>query len=146
VPNMDPPHKKVPVADFSDAVFCCPAMNCAVLANQILLADFHSTSGGGRETNVLRLTSDNRAVPDSIAPTDGYFPFNHDICADHTIVSDGNGATNNAMRTDLNVRANLRTRTDNGSQMNHLKHTCFLEAEVRRAAFSWRTDDDVIKE
>jgi hypothetical protein len=47
--------------------------------------------------------------------------------------------------TDLNVRANLRPRTDDGSAVNHLKHTCFLEAEVRRPPFSWRTDDDVIK-
>jgi hypothetical protein len=55
----------------------------------------------------LRFTSDYCAVPDSIASADGYFPFNHDIGADHAIVPDGNGATNNAVRTDLNVRANL---------------------------------------
>jgi hypothetical protein len=50
------------------------------------------------------------------------------------------------VRTDLNVGANLRARVNDGSQVDHLKHTCFLEAEVRRAAFSWRTDDDVIKQ
>jgi len=120
-------------------------MNCAVLANQILLADFHSTSGGGRETNVLRLTSDHCAVPDSIAPTDGYFPFNHDIAADHAIVADSNGATNNAVRTDLNARGNPRTGSDDGGQVNHLNYPSFLETEVSRAAVSWRTDDDVIK-
>ena len=56
---------------------------------------------------VSSFTSDDCAVPDSIASADGYFPFNHDISADHAIVPDGNGATNNAVRTDLNVRANL---------------------------------------
>src|SRR5207249_1289966 len=116
-----------------------------LLANDVALADFDPTLRGRRKTNVLRLAPDYCAVPDSIAPTDGYFALNHDIGADHAIVSDANGTTNNAVRTDLNVRANLRPGTDDGSQMNHLKHTCFLEAEVRRAPFTRRTDDDVIK-
>jgi len=100
-------HQKIFIPDLRRAVCRCSTMNGRLLANDVAFADFHPTSRGRRKTNVLRFTSDDCAVPDSIASADGYFPFNHDISADHAIVPDGNGATNNAVRTDLNVRANL---------------------------------------
>ena len=96
-------------------------MNGTLLANDVAFADFHPTWRGRRKTNVLRLTSDHGAVPDSIPPTDGYVPFDHDVGANHTIVSDGNSSANNGMGTDLNSRATLRPRTDDGSQVNHFK-------------------------
>jgi hypothetical protein len=134
VPMCTPTMKK-----FSFPIFVAPfrraAVNSAVFTNQIFIADFDPASCFFRKANILRGTSDNRAVSDSIASTDGYFPFHHDISADHALVRDGNGATNNAVWTDLNVRANLRPRTDDGSAVNHLKHTCFLEAEIRRTTF-----------
>src|SRR2546430_15208527 len=117
VSEMRVDHEKIFMTDLGRAVCGRSTMYRTMLADDVAFADFHATWRGWRKTNVLRLTSNNCAVPDSIAPSQGYFPFNHDICADHAIVSDGNGATDNAVRTDLNVRANLGTRTDNRSQV-----------------------------
>jgi hypothetical protein len=107
VPDVHAHHEKILIPNFCRAPFRRAAVNSAVFTNQIFIADFDLASCFFRKANILRGTSDNRAVPDSIASTDGYFPFHHDISADHAIVPDGNGATNNAVRTDLNVRANL---------------------------------------
>src|SRR5438094_6446143 len=107
VSDMRVDHQKIFIPDLGRAVCRCSTMNGRLLADDVAFADFHSTSRGRRKTNVLRFTSDDCAVADSIASADGYFPFNHDIGADHAIVRDGNGAANNTVRTDLNVRANL---------------------------------------
>jgi len=107
VSDMRVDHQKIFIPDLGRAVCRRSAVNGRLLANDVAFADFHPTSRGRRKTNVLRFTSDDCAVPDSIASADGYFPFNHDISADHAIVPDGNGPTNNAVRTDLNLRANL---------------------------------------
>src|SRR6266481_8650446 len=107
VSDMRVGHEKIFIPDLGRAVCSCSTMNGRLLANDVAFADFYPAWRSRRKTNVLRLTSDDCAVPDSIAPADGYFPFNHDISADHAIVSDGNGAANKAVRTDLNVRANL---------------------------------------
>src|SRR6266705_2884204 len=110
VSDMRVGHEKIFIADLRRAVCRRSTMNGTLLANDVAFADFNATWRGRRKTNVLRLTSDHCAVPDSIAPTDGYFSFNHDISADHTIVGDGDGVTKNAVRTDLNVGANFRAR------------------------------------
>src|SRR6266480_5117591 len=118
VSDMRIDHEKIIISDLGRAVSRCSTMNGTLLANDVAFADFHPTWRGRRKTNVLRLTSDHCAVIDSIAPTDGYFSFNHDISADHTIVGDGDGVTKNAVRTDLNVGANLRARPDDSSRVN----------------------------
>src|SRR6476660_7509637 len=107
VSDMRVDHQKIFISDLRRAVCRCSTMNGRLLANDVAFAYFHPTSRGRRKTNVLRFTSDDCAVPESIASADGYFPFQHDIRADRAIVPDDNGATNHAVRTDLNVRADL---------------------------------------
>src|SRR5438046_10704349 len=103
--DMRVDHEKIIITDLRRAICRCSTMNGTLLANDVAFADFHPTSRGRRKTNVLRLTSDHCAVLDSIAPTGGYFSFNHDVSADHAIVGDGDGVTENPGRPGLNFGA-----------------------------------------
>jgi hypothetical protein len=72
-------HQKIFVADFGRAAVRTPAMDSAVFANDILIANLDPRFSFRRERNVLRRRANNCAVSDEITAANGDFSFNHDM-------------------------------------------------------------------
>jgi hypothetical protein len=79
VAEMRTGHQKIFVADFGRAPFRAPAMDGAVFANDILIADLDPRFSVWRERNVLRRRANHGAVSDEITSADGDFSLYHDM-------------------------------------------------------------------
>src|SRR6266576_2424290 len=70
VTNVRSAHQKILVANFRGAAVGAAAMNRAVLADNIVVADFDLRLSFQRKRNILRWHSDDRAVSDEISTGD----------------------------------------------------------------------------
>jgi hypothetical protein len=72
-------HQKIFVADYGRAPVRAPAMDGAVFANDVLIANFDPRFSFRRERKILRRRANNGAVSDEITSADDDFSFNHDM-------------------------------------------------------------------
>ena len=99
-----------------------------------------------RKTHILRRATDNRAMPDSIVSPDHNLTFDDDVRADARVLPNRDLIPDYCVRDRSQRWRQSSHRVNDRSRVNHSEHACFLEAEVRRATFSRRADDDVIKQ
>jgi hypothetical protein len=118
VTKMRTCHQKIFVADFCRASVRAPAMNRAVFANDILIANLNPRFSFRRERNVLRRRANNGAVSDEITGPDSDFSLNHDMCLHDRIVADHHFWSDRRKWTDFDIGADSRVRIENRRGMN----------------------------
>src|SRR5438132_7650459 len=91
------------VADFSRASFGRAAMNGAVLADNVVVADLNFGCSLGRKRNILWRGADHRAVANEIAVTNLNFSFDDDVRLNDRFVTDHYLRSNNGKRSDFRV-------------------------------------------
>ena len=72
-------HQKILVSDCCGAVLGAAAVDRAVLADNIVVADFDFRLSFWRKRNILRWDTDNGAVSDEISATNRNLPFDHHV-------------------------------------------------------------------
>src|SRR5436190_11102566 len=72
-------HQKILVANCCGAVVGAASVDRAVLADNIVVPDFHFRPSFWRKRNILRWHTDDRAVSDEISTADRDFAFDHDV-------------------------------------------------------------------
>src|SRR5215813_4703733 len=110
-------HEEIFVTDFGGATFGCSAMNGTVLTDHVFRSDFNPAWCCRGKTQVLWFTTDHRPVGNPVFRTDDDLAFNHYIGPDNRIVPDANRTTDNGMRANLDIPANLCARANNGGEV-----------------------------
>ena len=79
VPDVRAGHKEVFISNFRRASVRAPAMNRAMLANHVLIADFDKCFSVGRKRNVLRRGADDRRMLNHVVGTQCDVRFNDNM-------------------------------------------------------------------
>src|SRR5438094_6689738 len=111
-------HQKILVAEFRRASFRRAAMNGAVLADNVVVADLNFGCSLGRKRNILWRGADHRAVANEITVTNLNFSFDDDVRLNDRFVSDHYLRSNPGKRSDFYIIFDSRSRIDNRSGMN----------------------------
>jgi hypothetical protein len=111
-------HQEIFITDFCGAVLGSAAMNGAVFADDVVVADLDLRFSLGRKRYILWRRTDDRAVSDKISRADRDFSFNHDVRLHDRFVADRHLRSNYRKRPDLGPGADFRARVDNRCGMN----------------------------
>jgi hypothetical protein len=107
VPDVSADHEEIPIAENCRASFRRAAMDGAMLTNHVGIADLNSTFGLRLEGEILRCTSDDRAVSDEITGAHLYLSLNHHVRLDYALVPDNRLRPDNRKWADLDLGAEL---------------------------------------
>ncbi len=77
VPDMRSTHQKIFVADSGDTALRAAAMDRAVFADDVVVADFYHRFSFRRKGKILRWRANDRAVSDEVSAADRYLSFDH---------------------------------------------------------------------
>src|SRR3977135_3296536 len=93
-------------------------MNRAILANRVARADLHRALDRWIETQILRDSADDCAVTNKIPGAHFHRSFDDDMGLDRPLLANHRAATDYGIRTNYNIRSELRGRIDDRCRMN----------------------------
>jgi hypothetical protein len=125
-------HQEIFIANFRHTSVGAAAMDCAVLANDIVVPDFDLRLSFRRKRNILGRRTYDCAVPDEISATDRNFGFDYNVRLHDRFLADCYVRPNNGKGSDLGIGANFRIRIDDCGRMNfHVRHVSDLGFDLR---------------
>src|SRR5438270_1704700 len=93
-------------------------MNGAILPNRIAVPNHHTAARLAFETQILRRRADDRPVADQVLAPDLHRAFDDGVCLHDGVIADHSFRSDDGMRPDLDVCAELRARIDNCVRVN----------------------------
>ena len=94
-------------------------MDCAVLANHVVIPDLDARIGIRIEAKVLREGSDDCSVTDAIVFSNANGTGDHGVPLNLCAGTDQDGPINQGIRSDGHIGVKLRLWIDSGTGMNH---------------------------
>ncbi len=122
VPQVRAGHEEIAIAHDGGAVLRGAAMNRAMLANDIVLADFDPAAGGRVEPEILGRAANDGAVADECFSPDPHRALDHHMGAKHDFVAQNRLRPDDRKRPDFHVRAERSARLHDGGRV-HLHNT-----------------------
>ena len=111
-------HKKIAVAKNSGVSFLRPAMNGAMLANDVGVADLDAAFCLRLKSEILGHAANNRTVTDQVAGAHPDRSLDHHVRLNYALLPDYRVGSDNRKWTDLDLRTKLGVLVYDGGGMN----------------------------